>query len=426
MFMNAQTHYTEDGNARFQPAIMGNFMLGRSIAHQHTRALGSDPISFVERQFGTIGPLASFNALANEVSSKYAFGEMLRLLAGPMVYQRLGDTSSDIHLNVLAIFPMSLNFAHMVETKSLALWYAPIQHSKVIKESPKALGLKAVRFTKAINLHMQTSDVTHRASLTPMYLQNGGRETAIEHFNLQLHHIKVISAKELARAVIGTIQPVHFWHWLQQKRDMSISHLPSMTPTRLAQSLLQQEVISSIHYVLPSNGKTLMQGFQPAAIAVTRILTPLPESNVFAARHLPQSRYLIGTPQPPADKWFVPLIRQKFVEGKVSSTESVAANRPPDALQQFTVIRYAEHQEPPLLPYALAQQPRPTVQAAPVAAKVREQEVVSVVRQEMQAYMASGVAAKHLSRADYTRIAEHVYASLSRRLLVEKERLGLR
>ena len=58
--------------------------------------------------------------------------------------------------------------------------------------------------------------------------------------------------------------------------------------------------------------------------------------------------------------------------------------------------------------------------------KVREQEVVSVVRQEMQAYMASGAAAKHLSRADYTRIAEHVYASLARRLLVEKERLGLR
>jgi hypothetical protein len=117
---------------------------------------------------------------------------------------------------------------------------------------------------------------------------------------------------------------------------------------------------------------------------------------------------------------------------RTPGTEIIEKTRPTiatDLLQdtdRFTVVRREERLEPPRLSYALAQMQRPVTQTEPTATKSREQEVVKVVQKEIQAYMASGTAFTHFSRADYVHIAEHVYTSLARRLIVEKERLGLR
>jgi hypothetical protein len=124
--------------------------------------------------------------------------------------------------------------------------------------------------------------------------------------------------------------------------------------------------------------------------------------------------------------WSAALTARRPGTGGIERTEpAIAADLPKDTYR-FTVIRREERLEPPPLSYALAQLQRPVAQAEPVVTQVRKQEVVKVVQKEMQSYMASGAALKHFSRADYVHIAEHVYASLARRLIVEKERLGIR
>lgn len=90
----------------------------------------------------------------------------------------------------------------------------------------------------------------------------------------------------------------------------------------------------------------------------------------------------------------------------------------------MTVIRREAPFEPPQLSYPLVQPP--VTQKAQVVTTVREQEVINVVRNEIQSYMVSSSPLKQFSRSDYVHIADHVYSSLTRRLLVEKERLGLR
>jgi hypothetical protein len=92
----------------------------------------------------------------------------------------------------------------------------------------------------------------------------------------------------------------------------------------------------------------------------------------------------------------------------------------------LTIIRQPEPQVPPHLPYAFAPPQRPMAQEERVSTRVREQEVVKVVRNEIQSYMASGLAVKQFSRDDFAHIADRVYSSFARRLLVERERLGMR
>jgi hypothetical protein len=57
---------------------------------------------------------------------------------------------------------------------------------------------------------------------------------------------------------------------------------------------------------------------------------------------------------------------------------------------------------------------------------IHEKEVARAVKKEVQALMASGSIMKYFSRADYSHIAENVYSSLVRQVLVEKERIGVR
>ena len=97
-----------------------------------------------------------------------------------------------------------------------------------------------------------------------------------------------------------------------------------------------------------------------------------------------------------------------------------------NATHPFTVICRADRMEPPQLSYAFAQPMGSMAQEEHVVTKVHEKEVVKVVQQEVQSLMSSGSVVKYLSRTDYTHIADNVYSSLARRLLVEKERLGIR
>jgi hypothetical protein len=93
----------------------------------------------------------------------------------------------------------------------------------------------------------------------------------------------------------------------------------------------------------------------------------------------------------------------------------------------LTFVRREEQLRPPSQSYALA---RPTPPAAaveePASVTVRTKEVTEVVRKEVEAAMKSRSPVDGLTRSDYTRIADHVYTSLARRLLIDRERSGLR
>lgn len=92
----------------------------------------------------------------------------------------------------------------------------------------------------------------------------------------------------------------------------------------------------------------------------------------------------------------------------------------------FTFLRREEQMRPSLQPLAYAQPARPIIEEERVVKRVREKEIVEVVRKQVETVMKSRSPIDGLSRSDYSRIADHVYSSLARRLLMEKERSGFR
>jgi hypothetical protein len=74
--------------------------------------------------------------------------------------------------------------------------------------------------------------------------------------------------------------------------------------------------------------------------------------------------------------------------------------------------------------YVFTQQPRPVAAEPPRDAFNDRREVVSLVQKEIHNAMSSGAVVKHFSRHDFVTITDQVESLLTRRLLVEKERLG--
>jgi hypothetical protein len=96
------------------------------------------------------------------------------------------------------------------------------------------------------------------------------------------------------------------------------------------------------------------------------------------------------------------------------------------AIHNLTAVRRGEMSEAPLLRYELVQPARPIAEEHKVIKKVDNKEVIALIKKEVQGMMGSGSAMMKFSRTDYEQIADKIYSSLVRRLVVEKERLGLR
>ncbi|HKS27388.1 MAG TPA: hypothetical protein VJS44_06185, partial [Pyrinomonadaceae bacterium] len=80
---------------------------------------------------------------------------------------------------------------------------------------------------------------------------------------------------------------------------------------------------------------------------------------------------------------------------------------------------------PPLVRVFTSAQQRPVAEASHVVKQVEEKEVIENIRREVTTQMKSYSAAANFTRADFTIITDHVYDALARRLLSERERLGL-
>jgi len=74
--------------------------------------------------------------------------------------------------------------------------------------------------------------------------------------------------------------------------------------------------------------------------------------------------------------------------------------------------------------YVFTQPARAHLEERQVITKASREEIAEVVRKEVRSLAASAPAASAPSRAEVAGIADEVYSTLVRRLMVEKERLG--
>ena len=90
------------------------------------------------------------------------------------------------------------------------------------------------------------------------------------------------------------------------------------------------------------------------------------------------------------------------------------------------LIRHRREQvlELPRPGYVFTQPARAQVEERQVITKASREEIVEVVRREVRALAPPAQVPAAASRAELAGIADEVYSTLVRRLLVEKERLG--
>lgn len=82
--------------------------------------------------------------------------------------------------------------------------------------------------------------------------------------------------------------------------------------------------------------------------------------------------------------------------------------------------------ELPPVARVFASRPQPPVlEASQVVRQIEEKEMIETIRREVTTQMKSQRAADNFTRADFTIITDQVYDALARRLLTERERLGL-
>lgn len=104
---------------------------------------------------------------------------------------------------------------------------------------------------------------------------------------------------------------------------------------------------------------------------------------------------------------------QPFVEQRQNLERALVARRQETKLELAPVA------------HVFAPQQRPVIEARRVVKQVEEKEVIETIKRAVRTEMRSHSAVANFTRADFTLITDHVYDALTRRLLTEKERLGL-
>src|SRR5262249_34227733 len=120
-----------------------------------------------------------------------------------------------------------------------------------------------------------------------------------------------------------------------------------------------------------------------------------------------------------------PLLNRKLIEVALPTVEETSESQVQNSTSEAALLRREERASPAPLDYEFAKPMRFPVTEDPVIKRVEEREVVEIVKKEVQTLMSPDSVMRSFSRADYARIAAHVYSDLVRRLVVEKERVGL-
>ncbi len=112
-----------------------------------------------------------------------------------------------------------------------------------------------------------------------------------------------------------------------------------------------------------------------------------------------------------------PVINRAFVKSTAREQQALLA-------EEFTFLREAVEARPPQQRYAYAQPMQASAGQETVDKKTQQKEVVEIVSKEVETVMRQKSLVESLSRADLSRLTDHLYSSLARRLMIEKERMG--
>jgi hypothetical protein len=388
---------------------------------------------------------------------------MSRFSDSLMVYPMLGGAFSEICLNALVTIPVSLTLAQTVVLKSLALWYSAVERAENIKESLRCVGLQSSHLSQVVNQHIQTVErllnksgdrfqfVTMglgtkrpekskgRASevvgAPPVYFRNVDRQLPTNH-----SYAHPQSTRPAPAGVVGRLAPsapanVTFLNWFQQHRVHRLAPANTTTLPSVTKEILLRQTMSQ-----PYDNARVSPGAQWARPAASRqpgvaAISPAPGAGTLAAPSpgpnvrvsgLPNlARQTQRRPDSPASMDTVLRITRMPVAGATAETPPAGTRAVAEAMRQLAAIRREERMEPPRLTYAYAQPVRPIVQQDQVVTHVQEKEVVQLVQKEVESQLTAASILKIFSRADYARIADNVYTSLARQLMIERERLGI-
>lgn len=434
--MNLYAHHARNGNRPFQPTPVAHVRLARNLVGRYSRPLGADPLRYITRRVDTRGLAASYLFFSDKIRAKYALGEMQKPWTHSIVYRILGTALSVVYHNIRMTVPLSFTMISEITIPSPALrvfQQTSTAFSMMVKDCwpfmPMSLERQAGRaihstpFAARSDAQPQPRQTTFR--IAPLYpvMQN-----VLATMTSSTTQRPVFLQQPVDKPMLGA-HPLMYWTTIQSvlrqaitsgaQGDAPIPIAPDMLPPRLMLPHVHAPSTPGQrfgHHALPqvavqqAEQPQSANGWQPVAVYDSR---PTPQGSLapIASRRARMPR--LGA-------WSTPHLATS-ITGK---TDPAVATNITEDVYRFTVLRREEPLEPPRLSYPLVQPP--ITQKAQVATTVREQEVVNVVRNEIQSYMASSSPLKQFSRSDYAHIADHVYSSLTRRLLVEKERLGLR
>jgi hypothetical protein len=176
----------------------------------------------------------------------------------------------------------------------------------------------------------------------------------------------------------------------------------------------QREVTQSINLRFGEQAISLIKPFNPAFNLET------------SSARLPANGYLRVELDLAAGKLPVSLLDNKPVGMIPPEIERAGESQRQGENDKPVLMRREERLLSEPLDYVYARPLRSHAAEEQMIRRIEEKEVVEVVKKEVQTLMSPGSVMQSFSRTDYARIADHVYSTLVRRLLAEKERIGLR
>jgi hypothetical protein len=462
--------YNPKGRGIKSPSdVMSPIMIGISIVDQYNQSLGFDPLGYVTKLFSARDSQASLTAFIDEICSKYEIGGMQRPLECQIVHARIGNASPAIYLNTRVALPLSFTLAPTIDLRSL-LWHPKVERAETIKERLPELRLELGVLSKTERQHLQTvvslptmadeqlpritgslgkgerdAQVDSHERLERIGMPNrpmGRTSLAPQNTGRPLYVLNADTQRQRLRHVIGTgrVRSAVALDHPQQEHLGPIAPLRSLTAAVSAERTRRDLMTTSHDIDRAPVGTSRYPGFQPGVLAHVHglatnstkqtdfipVQTSLSHSVRQAEQLPPKERQTVERWQPIADAWLLPNRQQRFGVSTIDVWESSTSDGVIQDLRLLTVLRKEARLQSPPLHYTYVPPTRPIAQEEQIVTGIHEKEVARAVKKEVQALMASGSIMKYFSRADYSHIAENVYSSLVRQVLVEKERIGVR
>lgn len=214
-----------------------------------------------------------------------------------------------------------------------------------------------------------------------------------------------LSAAYQSEAVAGDSPPQH-----------SASAMPSGLESTPADRLM--------HLGWPAALRGIEQWVEEKRRADPAFQVVLPPSGGFPRSALLQRTKQIDD-QEFSEKTLAPLLNRELVKSSAPAREDAADEEEENFPEAFTFLRKTVPARPPQQSYAYARPLQPVKAEESVIKTQQRREVVEIVRKEVDMAMNAGSIIDNLTRADLSHLADQVYSSLTRKLLMEKERLGL-